>query len=166
MRATLVEEIERRLNNRFALLTGAERTAPERHRTLMAVIDWSWNLLSVARVSLREPEHRFDALSHAGDRARVRGAGAGGLGCNATSIMMLGPTISHCRGPPRRRPGSPQPHATKTCLSTEDLASRRLAHARARYSECGSHAGQLCRPQVGQDGFSARTYSCAGMSSQ
>lgn len=54
MRSMPVDEIERRLNNRFALLTGGERTAPERHRTLMAVIDWSWNLLGDAeRVLLR-----------------------------------------------------------------------------------------------------------------
>jgi predicted ATPase/DNA-binding SARP family transcriptional activator len=45
VRSMSVEEIERRLGNRFALLTSGERTAPERHRTLMAVIDWSWNLL-------------------------------------------------------------------------------------------------------------------------
>lgn len=44
-RAMSVDEIERRLGNRFALLTGGERNAPERHRTLLAVIDWSWNLL-------------------------------------------------------------------------------------------------------------------------
>ena len=46
IRSMSVEEIERRLGNRFALLTGGDRTAPERHRTLLAVIDWSWNLLS------------------------------------------------------------------------------------------------------------------------
>jgi hypothetical protein len=41
-----VDEIERRLNNRFALLTGGDRAAPKRHQTLLAVIDWSWNLLT------------------------------------------------------------------------------------------------------------------------
>ncbi|MFD8938673.1 BTAD domain-containing putative transcriptional regulator [Streptomyces sp. NPDC059578] len=35
-----------RLDDRFALLSGGPRTAPERQRTLRAVIDWSWDLLS------------------------------------------------------------------------------------------------------------------------
>ena len=38
-------EIARRLDDRFALLRGGDRSAPDRHRTLLAVIDWSWNLL-------------------------------------------------------------------------------------------------------------------------
>ncbi|WP_051238171.1 ATP-binding protein [Acidipropionibacterium jensenii] len=46
VRAMSVEEIERRIGDRFSLLRGGDRTAPERHRTLLAVIDWSWNLLS------------------------------------------------------------------------------------------------------------------------
>ena len=41
VRSLSVDEIERRLGNRFALLTSGERNAPERHRTLLAVIDWS-----------------------------------------------------------------------------------------------------------------------------
>ncbi|GGF28362.1 AfsR/SARP family transcriptional regulator [Subtercola lobariae] len=46
VRTMTVDEIERRLTNRFALLTGGDRTAPARHQTLWAVIDWSWNLLT------------------------------------------------------------------------------------------------------------------------
>jgi predicted ATPase/DNA-binding SARP family transcriptional activator len=38
-------EIAQRLDDRFALLRGGSRDAPERHRTLHAVIDWSWHLL-------------------------------------------------------------------------------------------------------------------------
>jgi predicted ATPase len=45
VRVMSVEEIERRLDDRFALLRGGGRGAPERHQTLLAVIDWSWNLL-------------------------------------------------------------------------------------------------------------------------
>jgi predicted ATPase/DNA-binding SARP family transcriptional activator len=44
-RVMSVEEISRRLEDRFALLRGGVRNAPDRHRTLVAVIDWSWNLL-------------------------------------------------------------------------------------------------------------------------
>jgi predicted ATPase/DNA-binding SARP family transcriptional activator len=45
VRVMSVEEIERRLDDRFTLLRGGSREAPERHQTLLAVIDWSWNLL-------------------------------------------------------------------------------------------------------------------------
>ncbi|WP_405970149.1 NB-ARC domain-containing protein [Streptomyces sp. NBC_00988] len=40
-----VREIELRLDNRFALLAKGKRTAPARHRTLRAVLDWSYALL-------------------------------------------------------------------------------------------------------------------------
>lgn len=58
-RSMAVDEIERRLANRFALLTGGDRTAPERHRTLLAVIEWSWNLLGSAEQSLLRRLCRF-----------------------------------------------------------------------------------------------------------
>ncbi|MET0783567.1 MAG: BTAD domain-containing putative transcriptional regulator [Leifsonia flava] len=45
VRSMSVEQIEARLENRFALLTSGDRSAPERHRTLQAVIEWSWTLL-------------------------------------------------------------------------------------------------------------------------
>ncbi|WP_461964342.1 ATP-binding protein [Curtobacterium sp. 24E2] len=45
IRGMSADEIERRLDDRFALLRGGDRSAPERHRTLLAVIEWSWRLL-------------------------------------------------------------------------------------------------------------------------
>jgi len=45
VRAMSVDDIDRRLEDRFALLRGGDRTAPDRHQTLLAVIDWSWVLL-------------------------------------------------------------------------------------------------------------------------
>ncbi|URN09015.1 AfsR/SARP family transcriptional regulator [Actinomadura madurae] len=46
VRVMSVPEIARRLDDRFALLRGNARDAPSRHRTMHAVVDWSWNLLS------------------------------------------------------------------------------------------------------------------------
>ncbi|KAA1415263.1 AAA family ATPase [Nocardioides humilatus] len=48
VRAMSVADIDRRLEDRFALLQGGDRTAPDRHQTLLAVIKWSWVLLDVA----------------------------------------------------------------------------------------------------------------------
>ncbi|MET7486654.1 BTAD domain-containing putative transcriptional regulator [Streptomyces sp. NPDC005538] len=54
VRVLSVPDIARRLGDRFALLRGAARDAPERHRTLHAVVEWSWNLLAEdARAALR-----------------------------------------------------------------------------------------------------------------
>ncbi len=45
VRTMSVAEIETRLEHRFTLLRSGDRSAPHRHRTLHAVIAWSWNLL-------------------------------------------------------------------------------------------------------------------------
>ncbi|EON33489.1 putative ATPase [Gordonia terrae C-6] len=48
VRTMTVEEITDRLGEKFALLRSADRTSPDRHRTLYAVIEWSWELLDDA----------------------------------------------------------------------------------------------------------------------
>jgi predicted ATPase/DNA-binding SARP family transcriptional activator len=48
VRVMSVAEIARRLDDGFAVLRGGARDAPPRHRTLHAVIDWSWDLLEPA----------------------------------------------------------------------------------------------------------------------
>ncbi|HET7378137.1 MAG TPA: adenylate/guanylate cyclase domain-containing protein, partial [Anaerolineae bacterium] len=48
IRVLSVEQIARRLDDRFRLLTGGSRTALERHQTLRATLDWSYNLLPPA----------------------------------------------------------------------------------------------------------------------
>ncbi len=48
VRVMSVAEIAARLDDRFALLRGGARDTPQRHRTLYAVIDWSWHLLEPA----------------------------------------------------------------------------------------------------------------------
>jgi predicted ATPase/DNA-binding SARP family transcriptional activator len=45
VRVLSVAEIGRRLHDRFGVLRGGARDAPQRHHTLLAVVDWSWHLL-------------------------------------------------------------------------------------------------------------------------
>jgi predicted ATPase/DNA-binding SARP family transcriptional activator len=46
LRVLSIGEVATRLADRFRLLTGGRRTAVPRHRTLRAVVEWSWDLLT------------------------------------------------------------------------------------------------------------------------
>ncbi|MGY0501798.1 AfsR/SARP family transcriptional regulator [Nocardia sp. FBN12] len=73
-----VAEIETRLEHRFALLRTGDRSAPHRHRTLHAVIAWSWNLLDPdQQVTLRRLS-RFPA----------------GFTLSAAEIVAAGPDVA------------------------------------------------------------------------
>jgi predicted ATPase len=70
-------DIARRLDRRFRLLTGGNRTALERHRTLRATVDWSYELLT-------------DAERAALDRLSVF---VGGWTLDAAEAVISGPLI-------------------------------------------------------------------------
>ena len=61
LRTLPLAEIARRLDDRFRLLTGGSRTALPRHRTLRAVVEWSWDLLTPAERLLAERFSVFPA---------------------------------------------------------------------------------------------------------
>ncbi|RMI33680.1 BTAD domain-containing putative transcriptional regulator [Nocardia stercoris] len=46
LRTMTLDQLADRLDDRFRLLTGGSRTALPHHRTLRAVVDWSWELLT------------------------------------------------------------------------------------------------------------------------
>lgn len=48
LRTMSVDQLAHRLDDRFRLLTSGSRTALPRHKTLRAVVDWSWELLTDA----------------------------------------------------------------------------------------------------------------------
>ncbi|WP_327141378.1 BTAD domain-containing putative transcriptional regulator [Nocardia sp. NBC_01327] len=48
LRSMSVDQIARRLDDRFRLLTSGSRTALPRQRTLLALVEWSWDLLEDA----------------------------------------------------------------------------------------------------------------------
>lgn len=54
LRVLPVTEVAARLSDRFRLLTGGRRDAAARHRTLRAVVAWSWELLSPAERAVAE----------------------------------------------------------------------------------------------------------------
>ncbi|MGZ6781062.1 MAG: BTAD domain-containing putative transcriptional regulator [Nocardioidaceae bacterium] len=48
LRTMSLDQLANRLDDRFRLLTSGSRTAVPRHKTLRAVVDWSWELLTDA----------------------------------------------------------------------------------------------------------------------
>ena len=119
VRAMSVEEIDRRLEDRFALLRGGDRSAPDRHQTLLAVIDWSWNLLdageqrALRRLALFHDGFTLEAAEAVlGDQRLRRGAGPGR------------PVAAERRGGPGR---APLPDARDRARVRPDAAGRRPA---------------------------------------
>ncbi|WP_238391588.1 protein kinase [Mycolicibacterium sp. CBMA 311] len=68
LRVLTVDELERRLDDRFHLLTEGSRNLPQRHQTLQALIDWSSDLCTAneqtlwARASVFAGDFDLDAL--------------------------------------------------------------------------------------------------------
>jgi predicted ATPase/DNA-binding SARP family transcriptional activator len=79
-------EISRRLTDRFRLLTGGSRTALPRHRTLRAVVEWSWDLLTPAERLLAE---RFSVFPAGATPAAVAAVCAGGELASADADELL-----------------------------------------------------------------------------
>lgn len=74
VRSMSVDEIERRLGERFHLLKGGSRTALPRHQTLRALIDWSHDLLNQPeRAMLRRLSVFSGGCSHAAAKAVCSG---------------------------------------------------------------------------------------------
>ncbi|WP_329072274.1 BTAD domain-containing putative transcriptional regulator [Amycolatopsis sp. NBC_01480] len=74
LRALTADQLAARLDDRFRLLTGGSRTALPRHRTLRAVVDWSWELLSDAERTLLRRLAVFSGGATAEAAAEVCGA--------------------------------------------------------------------------------------------
>ncbi|MFI9550977.1 AfsR/SARP family transcriptional regulator [Nonomuraea endophytica] len=69
-------ELARRLDDRFRLLGTGNRTAQPRQRTLRAVIDWSWDLLTAQERTLARRMSMFPAKAGLGQIEAVCGADA------------------------------------------------------------------------------------------
>ena len=70
-------ELEARLDERFALLTGGSRAALPRQQTLRAMVDWSWELLTSAERAVLARLSVF----------------AGGFGLAAAEAVAAGPEV-------------------------------------------------------------------------
>ncbi|CAL9364752.1 hypothetical protein SUDANB121_00747 [Nocardiopsis dassonvillei] len=76
VRSLGVHELADRVDDRFALLTDGYRDAPDRHRTLRAALDWSWEpLTGPERAVLRRLAVHADGASLASAEEVVSGGG-------------------------------------------------------------------------------------------
>jgi predicted ATPase len=94
LRTLPLAEVARRLTDRFRLLTGGSRTALPRHRTLRAVVEWSWELLSPAERLLAE---RFSVFPAGAALASVAIVCAGGDGADG-ELAGAEPTAGEAAG--------------------------------------------------------------------
>ena len=114
-RVMSVEEIDRRLEDRFALLRGGDRSAPDRHQALLTVIEWSWNLLDAAeqralrRLALFHDGFTLDAAEAVLGRTRSR--------------RCTGWSTSRCSTCARPRPGCATA-CWRRCASSAGCSSR------------------------------------------
>ncbi|HTJ33328.1 MAG TPA: BTAD domain-containing putative transcriptional regulator [Dactylosporangium sp.] len=74
LRSFTPEQVAARLGDRFRLLTGGSRTALPRHRTLHAVVAWSWDLLGLQEREFAEALAVFPGTFDADAAAAVSGA--------------------------------------------------------------------------------------------
>ncbi|QSB13667.1 AAA family ATPase [Natronosporangium hydrolyticum] len=74
LRTMSLSQLASRLDDRFRVLTGGDRTALPRHRTLRAMVDWSWELLDSDEQKLLR---RLAGFSGTISQAAAEAVGAG-----------------------------------------------------------------------------------------
>ncbi|TDD06303.1 AfsR/SARP family transcriptional regulator, partial [Nonomuraea deserti] len=143
-----VRELARRLDDRFRLLTGGHRGAPARQRTLRAMIDWSWELLTAAEQAvLRRLAIHSDGCGLEAAESVCAGAGvkpAEVLDLLARLVDRSLVLVAHeADGPRYRLLESVAAYLLERLRETEHERVRR-AHARY-YAEFAEQAGSFLR---------------------
>ena len=141
LRSMPVTQIAERLDDRFRLLTGGSRAALPRQRTLRAVVDWSWELLTEAERILARRIAIFPAgvtlesavavCSGGGvDRADVADLLAA-LTDKSLLVLVGGGRADEREGPPRYRMlETIREYGAERLADAGELAELRTSHAR------------------------------------
>jgi predicted ATPase/DNA-binding SARP family transcriptional activator len=134
LRSLPVAQVAARLDDRFRLLTGGSRTALARQRTLRAVVDWSWELLS-------DPERLLAAriaVFPAGVTPETAAAVCAGDGVERDDVLdLLGALVDRSLlvladpvAPRYRMLETLREYGIEKLAEAGDLARMRTAHAR------------------------------------
>ena len=140
VRVMSVAEIERRLENRFTLLSGGTREAPERHQTLLAVIDWSWNLLD------DEERTRCAGSRSSGTASRSPAPTRSSTATRSAAVQPRGPVTRHRQ---RERRRSCATGSSRPCVSSARCSSSTPATTARRASAAARLGGGVLRPGRG-----------------
>ena len=103
LRSLPVTEVAARLDDRFRLLTGGSRTALPRHRTLRAVVAWSWDLLTDAGGGAGRPARGVPRRRHRRRPPQAVCAGGPVDGADVPDLLPRWSTSRCCRQLRRRR---------------------------------------------------------------
>jgi len=90
LRVMSVTELDARLDHRFAILTGGSRTALPRQQTLLAMLDWSWELLNGAE---RHVLARLAVFAGGFDLTAAEAVTAGEDGLLGEIVALLGALV-------------------------------------------------------------------------
>ena len=154
-----VDDVAAALEDRFDLLTGGVRTTP-RHRSLAAVVEWSYDLLD------NDERLAFEDLSvFAGrfDRDAAQAVAGGGKPVPAAAVLRLAERsllIRHCSerlSPPLSGGHPPSPGGIHTRFSMleslREFGRRRLAERGGLADACRRHAEYLVTVAERADGL-------------
>jgi len=129
LRSMPIADLAERLDDRFRLLTGGSRTALARHRTLRAVVDWSWELLPEEERRLARRLAVFPAGATVESASAVLGADAfdGLVALVDRSLLQLVPDTAPVR---YRMLETIREYGLERLEEAGELDSARAAHAR------------------------------------
>ena len=91
LRVMPVTELDARLDQRFSLLTGGSRAALPRQQTLLAMVDWSWELLNTAE---RQVLARLSVFAGGFDLAAAEAVTTGGPILADEAVAHLGTLVN------------------------------------------------------------------------
>jgi predicted ATPase len=134
MKVLSIEQIADRLHDRLHLLTGGSRTAPSRHQTLLAAIDWSYNLLTGSEKILF---HRLSVFAGGWTLEAAETVCAGGSVNKANVLELLSGLVDKSLVLAEEREGQQRYRFMVTLL---EYAHRRLTQTEEREAVIRRHA--------------------------
>ena len=134
LRSMTLPQLAARLDDRFRLLTGGSRAALPRHRTLRAVVDWSWDLLDeseralLRRLSVFVGGSTLEAAEAVCAGGTVAAADVFDLLCSLVDKSLL--QIADAGGPRYRMLETIREYGLERVSEAGELQAIRAAHAR------------------------------------
>jgi predicted ATPase/DNA-binding SARP family transcriptional activator len=149
LRSMPIADLAERLDDRFRLLTGGSRTALARHRTLRAVVDWSWELLPEDERRLARRLAVFPAGATVESASAVLGADAfdGLVALVDRSLLQMVPGTAPVR---YRMLETIREYGLERLEECGELDSVRAAHARYFAELAETAEPRLRRPEQKQ----------------